>query len=303
VSSSQLNLKFVVRTVLVDGPVSGWRDIDSLGSILRVSAGPYSGLNRMKAGVGSLHMAYVVETQPTQPIYLGSGTNDRDVGDRVADQLQPTSQVYLIHSNDSRFGNFDAQLIEAWLIETAVELGVPLANRFRPFGRDGLARSPDHDQLVVHARILLSMAGFKRFDEAQQVQSSPSMRFPATSNLHDVKVLDPETMVIPEDAVRMQLNYGDMQAEGYTVGKRFYLLPGADYSYLDKKLSTDNLRRRRAIEAREILDPTPGVRDRARLRVGLDCESMAIAGKILSGAHIDTKVWHKQTNLNVGAPT
>jgi hypothetical protein len=101
----------------------------------------------------------------------------------------------------------------------------------------------------------------------------------------------------------MQLNYGDMQAEGYTVGKRFYLLPGADYSYLDKKLSTDNLRRRRAIEAREILDPTPGVRDRARLRVGLDCESMAIAGKILSGAHIDTKVWHKQTNLNVGAPT
>ena len=77
-----------------------------------------------------------------------------------------------------------------------------------------------------------------------------------TSNLHDVKVLDPETMTIPEDAVRMQLNYRNIRAEGY-----------------------------------------------ARLRVGLDCESMAIAGKILSGAHVDTKVWHEQVNLHVGAPT
>ena len=109
--------------------------------------------------------------------------------------------------------------------------------------------------------------------------------------------------MIPEDAVRMQLNYGDIQAEGYTVGKRFHLLPGADYSYVDKKLSADNLRRRRAIEALEILQPTPGVTERARLRVGLDCESMAIAGKILSGAHIDTKVWHEQTSIYVGVPT
>ena len=116
---------------------------------------------------------------------------------------------------------------------------------------------------LVHARILLSIAGFKRFDEAQQVQSSRSRRFPVTSNLHDVKVLDPETMTIPEDAVRMQLNYRNIRAEGYAFGKRFHLLPGADYSYVDKKLSTDNLRRRRAIEAQEILDPRRRPRPRA----------------------------------------
>jgi hypothetical protein len=299
VSLSQLDLKLVTHTVLVDGPVSGWRDVDSLGSILRVSAGPYSSLNRMKAAVSSLHMAYAVDTKP---VYFGSGKKDRDVGDRVAKQLQPTSQVYLIHSSDSRFRSVYAQLIEAWLIETAVELGVPLANRDRPFGRDGLARSPDHDQLVVHARILLSLAGFKQFDEAQQQHSNRSTHFPATSNLHDVKVLDPETMTIPDDAVRMQLNYGDIQAEGYAVGKRFHVLPGADYSYVDKKLSEDNLLRRRAIEARAILNPTAGAPGRARVLVGLDCESMAIAGKILSGAHVGTKVWHEQANLHVGAP-
>ena len=41
----------VARTVLLDGSVSGRRNVDSLGSILRVSAAPYSDLERMKADV------------------------------------------------------------------------------------------------------------------------------------------------------------------------------------------------------------------------------------------------------------
>jgi hypothetical protein len=237
---SQLNPTLVARTVLLDGSVSGLRKIDSLGSILRVSAAPFSELDRMKASVCSPYIAYVIDTPL---VYAGYGRTTRNIGDRVEEQLHPASQVYIIDANDSRFAKYEAAYIEARLIETGAELGVPLANRVRPFGRDGLAISPDHEQLVVHARVLLSVAGFGRFDEAQQTLSDPSNRVPATGSLHDVRVLDPETMTIPSDAVRMQLIWGDIQAEGFTVDDRFYLLPGADYFHADKSGLSEDKRR------------------------------------------------------------
>jgi hypothetical protein len=301
-TASRLNQTPVARTVLLDGSVSGFRKIDSLGSILRVSAAPFSELDRMKASIRSPYIAYVIDTPL---VYAGYGRATRTIGDRIDEQLQPaTSQVYIIDSTDSRFAKYEAAYIEARLIEAGATLGVPLANRVRPFGRDGLAISPDHEQLVAHARILLSVAGFTRFDEAQQTQFDPSARAPATGNLRDVRVLDPEMMTIPSGAVRMQLNCQGLQAGGYIVGDRFQLPPGAEYSYADKSgLSEDNCQRRRTIEAMDILEPVPGVPGRARLLVGLDCKSPAMAGKILSGAHIGNKVWQAQPDLHIGAPT
>jgi hypothetical protein len=152
----------------------------------------------MKADVNSPYIAYVIDTPL---IYTGYGRGTRNIGDRIEKQLQSASQVYIIDSTDSRFARHEASYIEARLIETGAMLGVPLANRVRPFGRDGLAVSPDHEQLVAHARILLSVAGFAQFDEAQQTQSDLSTRLPATGNLHDVQVLDPETMTIPTNAI------------------------------------------------------------------------------------------------------
>jgi hypothetical protein len=301
VTASRLNTTLVARTVLLDGSALGLRKIDSLGSILRVSAAPFSELDRMKADVRSSYIAYVIDTPL---VYAGYGRATRNIGDRIEEQLRPTSQVYIIDANDSRFAKYEAAYIEARLIETGAELGVPLANRVRPFGRDGLAISPDHEQLVMHARILLSVAGFGRFDEAQQTQFDPSTRTPVTGNLRDVQVLYPETMTIPTAAVRMRLICRDIQAEGFTVDDRFYLLPGADYVYADRSgLSEDNCQRRRAIEAMDILEPIPGVPGRARLLVGLDCKSPAMAGKILSGEHIGNKVWQAQPDLDVGAPS
>lgn len=300
-STGQPNLKLVARTVLLDGSILGARNIDSLGSILRVSAAPYSELDRIRASLNSPYIAYVIDTPH---IYTGYGRLNRNIGDRVEQQLQPTSQVYIIYAEDPRFAKSEASYIEARLIETAVAHGVPLANRVRPFGRDGLARSPDLDQLVVHARILLSVAGFGKFDKAPETQSSLSKRLTASGNLHDMLVLDPEKMTIPADALLMQLIHRDFHAEGYAFDGRFHLLPGADYSIAFKTgLSEDNRQRRRAIEALDVLQPVHDVPGRARLPVGLDCRSKAIAGKILSGDHIGNKAWRRRPDLDVGAPS
>jgi hypothetical protein len=300
-NTSLPNPTLVARTVLLGDSASGLRKIYSLGSILRVTAAPFSELDRMKASVRSPYIAYVIDTPL---VYAGYGRATRNIGDRVEKQLQPTSQVYIIHANDSRFAKYEAAYIEARLIEIGSELGVLLANRARPFGRGGLAISPDHEQLVAHARILLSIAGFGRFDNAQQTQSDSSTHISPTGNLHGVRVLDPATMTIATDAVRMRLIHRDIQAECFTVDDRFYLLPGADFFYADKSgLSEDNCQRRRAIEAMDVLEPIPGVPSRARLRVGLDCKSPAMAGKILSGEHLGNKVWQAQPDLSMAVPS
>jgi hypothetical protein len=300
-TGSRLNLTLAARTVFIDGSASGLRNIDSLGSILRVIAGPFSELDRMKAGISSAYIAYVIDTPL---IYIGYGRVLRSIGDRIEEQVQPASQVFIIYADDPRFAKFEASYIEDRLIKIAAELGVPLANRVRPFGRDGIARSPDLEQLVAHAQILLSVAGFRRFEEARQAQSDLPMRAVATGNLNDVNMLDPETMTVPTGAVLMRLAYRSLQAGGWAVGKRFHVLAGADYCYTTRSgLSEDNRQRRSAIEALNILQPMPGIPGRARLLVGLDCKSAAIAGKILSGEHIGTNAWQTLPDLGIGVPS
>jgi hypothetical protein len=297
---TNLRLTLAARAVLFDGSVLGLRNIDSLGSILRVTAGPFSELDRMKAAVRSPCIAYVTDTPL---VYIGFGKVTRDIGDRIGEQIRPGSQVYIIHADDDRFAKLEAAYIEARLLDVGAKLGVLLANRVRPFGRDSLAFSPDLEQLVVLSQMLLSVAGFGRFDEARRTQPDLPLRLSATGNLHDIQLLDPETMTVPTGAVLMRLACRDLQVEGYAVGQRFHVRPGADYCYLSRSgLSEDNLERRSAIEALNILQPVPDVPGRARLSVGLDCKSPAMAGKVLSGEHIGTKAWQPQMDLQAGAP-
>jgi hypothetical protein len=275
------------------------REIVSLGSILQVRAAPFPDLDKMKATINGGFITYVIDASQ---IYTGHGRGNRNVGNRISQEVrQSSSQVYLISSLDPRFDKHTASYVEARLIDIADRLGIPLANMVRPYGRDGLALSPDLEQLVQHAQILLSVAGFRRFEEARQTPSDRPFRVAPTGGLHDLRVLEPEE-AIPSDAALKRLSHRDMQAEGYMVGKRFRVLPGADYCYKSKSgLSTDNLMRRNAIQAMDVLEPLPGVADRARLRVGLDCKSPAIAAKILSGEHIGTRAWQASPGTEAAA--
>jgi len=226
-------------------------------------------------------------------VYTGHGRDTRNIGERIdREARQSNGQVYQLYSLDKRFDKLSASYVEARLIDLMSELAIPLANGVRPFGRDGLTLSPDLEQLVQQAQLLLSVAGFRRFEEARQVQSDRPVRVAATGDLHDLIVLDPETMTVPTDTLRVRLKCPNLQAEGFQVGDRFHVLAGADYCYESKSgLSTDNLARRAAIEALDILERLPGISGRARLRVGLDCKSAAIAGKILSGRHLGNNSW------------
>ena len=294
-SISQPTFKLVTRTVPIDGGIFGLREIDSFGSILQVRAAPFADLDRLMTTAGRLtHVTYVIDAPM---IYTGQGKGTRKIGDRLDPQECKQAQVYVIHSLDPRFDKFAASYVEDRLIDIADELAVPLANRTRPFGRNGLCICPNLEQLVVHAEFLLAAAGFRRFEEARQTTPDRPARLAATADLHDVRIIEPEDMSIPADAVIERLVHRTLNAEGYKVGDgRFVVLPGADYCYETKSgLSDDNRLRRKAIEElgeqRDLLQELPGVTDRCRLRVGLDCKSAPIAAKIVTGEHLDNSAW------------
>ena len=68
-------------------------------------------------------------------------------------------------------------------------------------------------------------------------------------------------------------------------------------------MSADNLLALRVTGGLDILPPLPGVTDRARLPVGLDVKSPAIAAKILSGEHIGNRYWEEIPSSQVGSPS
>lgn len=294
---SSLSSSVTARITLFDRSIIGFREVDSQGSILRVRAAPFVELE--KATINGNFVAYVIDAPR---LYAGHGrVSTRNMGDRIDVEAARASQVYVIYSGDPRFDKLTASYVEARLIDTAAQLAIPLANGIRPFGFDGLTFSPDLEQLVQHADVLLSVAGFRRFEEARQAQSGRPARMTATGDLHDVLVIEPEAMTIPADAKCKRLNCRELRAEGYQIGDRFHVLQGADYCYASKSgLSSHNQLRRQAIEAMDVLEPLPGATDHARLRVGLDCKSAAIAAKILTGEHIGSHAWRAAPCPDVG---
>ena len=280
-----------VGVTMLEGSASGLRQIDSMGSILQVRAGPLSDVNRIKdMGRQFGCIAYAIDATR---LYLGRGDGDRDVGDRVGAEAGDR-QVYLMGSSDPRFDMRIASYIEAQLINYAARLSIPLANIVKPYGRGTLEPCPDLEQLVQQALLLLSVAGLKRFEDAERNQPLRPVAVSATSDLHDVRIVEPEELTIPDDAVRMQLVCRDLQAEGFSIGDRFLVLPGADYSCGTGWLSKENHARRAAIADRNVVAPLPGLVDRSRLTVGLDCPSSAIAAKIVTGKHVGNNAWRKQ---------
>ena len=287
---SQRKLTLVTQTVPFDSDDSGLREVDSFGSILRVRAAKFSDLNRLMSAVS--RQAYVTYLIDAPKIYTGHGKSSRQIGERLDPGEIAQAQVYVISSLDPRYDKRVASYVEARLIDVADEIGVPLANSTRPYGRDGLRICPNQEQLVVHAESLLTAAGFRRFAEARLAGPDRRTRVAVTADLHDVRVIKPDDLAIPATALFKRLVHTKLRAEGYQVGKRVIVMPGADYATITKSgLSHDNRVRREALEKLDIFEELPGVTDRLRLRVALDCKTAPVAASLITGEHLDNSAW------------
>ena len=279
------------RIVHVDGTLNGLRAVDTPRLTLQVRAAPYADRKRMLADAAAEHFTYMIDTP--KGIYTGSGNNTRNIGESRSAELLAQSQVFIISSLDPHWDSGDYLKLENRIVDVADELDIPLLNSVRPLGRNGLRPDPCLAQLVDDAIYLLTVAGLRRFEEARQSNRPRRIRVSATADLNDIRVIPPDEINIPAEAIRMRLAHKGLQAEGYLIGDRLLIMPGADYGRETRSgLSVDNRKRRIALaEKSEIFEDLPGVTDRVKLLFGLDCKTAHVAATVITGYHLRTEAW------------
>ena len=100
---SSLSSSVTARITLFDRSIIGFREVDSLGSILRVRAAPFVELE--KATINGNFVAYVIDAPR---LYAGHGrVSTRNMGDRIDVEAARASQVYVIYSGDPRFDSVE----------------------------------------------------------------------------------------------------------------------------------------------------------------------------------------------------
>jgi hypothetical protein len=275
-----------LRVHLVGGNPEGLRHVDSLASMVTVTAAPLALLNSFTKNVDNQigFMAYVCEGPLS---YIGHGYAERRLGERFskADRCR-IDQAYVVHSADPRFGKDIAEKLEDRLIEIARGHRVPLANDPMVGGLGKAVRSPAIEELLHDVRQKLWTAGCRLFEHRHPAGK------PNAVSCNGIEVVKSEDFEKMEKTQPMRLTCHGMKASAYTVGSKFIVVPGSEFNRVARKgLTKHNLKRRAFVEDAGVLEDIPGVTDRARLRVALAFDSAAVAAKILVGKHVGSKVW------------
>lgn len=275
-----------LRLHLVDGDPEGLRHVDSLASMVTVTAAPLAALKFFAKDIDNRvgFMAYVCEG----PIsYIGHGCSDRRLGEKFSEaDRNRIDQAYAVHSVDPRFSKDIAEKLEDRLIEIARWRRVPLANDPMVGGLGKADRSPAIEELLHDVRQKLWVAGCRLFGHRHTADKPGAVIFDG------VQVVKPEDFEKMEKTQPVLLVYPGMQASACMVGSKFVVAPGSDFKLVAKKgLSRHNLDRRTFIEGAGILESIPGVDDRARLRAALAFGSDSIAAKVVVGKHVTSAFW------------
>ena len=276
-----------LRVRLVDGDPHGLRHVDSLASMLTVTAGPLPVMNAFTKNVDNKigYMDYACEGPLS---YIGHGYAERRLGERLGTQDRDRiEQAYVVHSLDPRFNKDIAEKLEDRLIEIARANLVPLANDPMVGGLGGeAARAPEIEELLRDTRQKLWIAGCRLFEHRHPAGQLNSIV------CDGIEVVEPEELTLMDMTRPVQLNCSGLQARACWVGARLVVMPGADFNKVERKgLTKYNVDRRAFVRNAGVLEDIPGVADRCRLRAALSFDSAAVAAKVIAGKHVGSKVW------------
>ena len=95
----------------------------------------------------------------------------------------------------------------------------------------------------------------------------------------------------PPGTQESELLYGDLWVRGYEHGGRFIVAAGSEIRILSNASVIEKIRRRREQLLQSAVVPIANVADRMRLSVAVAFDSMAIAGKVASGAQLGSDRW------------
>lgn len=279
------------------GGIAGLREVHDDVGRLTVSAFPFSMLKDISPTRASFAACYILADHATA--YIGETGN---AGSRLPRHSAHPSkafarEVYVISGYMSAwFDKTTAIYLQHRLTHSALQAGlVDIIMGTSP----QVLELPNHkraslDHVVEHAERLLFDAGCRVLhsnfasQRRKQEQSETDMAMAGDDN----RPMQIDVMDLPPLGNELELDYCDLWARGYPVRDGFVVTAGSEVRSLVNQSVNPILHTRRGeLAAADALSPIPGIQDRGRLRVAVCFPSAAIAGKVVTGAHVNSGVW------------
>jgi hypothetical protein len=289
------------------GGIAGVREVFDEASRIAVTAFPMTMVKNIVVSKAAVAACYILAGH--ERVYIGESGN---VGRRLSDHATDPSksfarEAYVISGGgNASFDKTAALYLQHRLTRAAEDAGLVQVQKGTSATLLDLPawRCAPLDRIVEDGMRVLYDAGCRAFDSsyaglcpAQKV--APDHIGPAEAVTDDTggEADDSGQMEIgvsatPCGAVEFQLVYGDLWGRGCAANGGFVVMAGSEVrSLINASVNPILHTRRAALEEAGVLADIPGLLDRKRLLVSVWFPSMAIAAKVLAGAHVASSKW------------
>ncbi len=280
------------------GGISGFRHVHNGASRVAVWVFPMTRVADIVLAKAAMCAAYILVDHQTA--YVGE-TNH--FGNRLTRHLgDPTKQfareAFVITGYPEPWSNKDpAVYLQYHLLEITEAAGhVNIANTLSP--QTPVVTDDQRgvlERILGDARVLLYDGGCRalnsNFDSLRRPGSSDPREAGIGSN--DETPMRIDVIASPPLGGELELDYTGLWARGYPAANGgFVVMAGSEVrSVVNPSANPIVTTRRKELTSVEVLTPIPGIQDRLRLRVPVWFPSAAIAAKVVTGAHVNSKVW------------
>jgi len=287
----------------VAGGISGVREVFDNASTVAVSSFPMAQARDLITAKLSVPACYILASHDT--VYFGETNNFyRRLCEHLSDSSKSFArEVFVI--TGPKFDKTTALYLQ-WALDraaekaglVAVQKGVnPRLVHLSDWQRDTL------DRVVADAERLLFDAGFRGIhSNCAGMRPVVKDTDPQEPDAHDItgdncEADDAAPMEIgvvatPHGVPEFELDYVNLWTRGYSPNEGFVVTAGSEIrNQINASVNRIVFTRRDELAEAGVLAAIPGLSDRMRLTVSVGFPSMAIAAKIITGAHVAGTKW------------
>jgi hypothetical protein len=286
--------------------IAGIREVFDEASRIAVTAFPMTMVKNIVIAKASVAACYLLADH--ERVYIGETGN---VGRRLSEHATDPSksfarEAYVISGGgNAAFDKTAALYLQHRLTCAAEAAGLVQVQRGSSATLLDLPawRCAPLDRIVQDGKRVLYDAGCRAFDSSCASQHPTHKALPNSLGMTEADAEErPEAddsgqmeigvAATPHDAMEFQFSYGDVWGRGYAANDGFVVMAGSEVRTLINASVNPILHTRRAaLDEAAVLADIPGILDRKRLLVSVWFPSMAIAAKVLAGAHVASTKW------------
>jgi hypothetical protein len=288
------------------GGIAGVREVFDEASRIAVTAFPMTMVKNIDLAKAAIAACYLLADH--ERVYIGeTGNVGRRLSEHAADPSKSFAcEAYVISGGgNAAFDKTAALYLQHRLTRSAEAAGLVQVQKGSSATLLDLPawRCAPLDRIVADGKRVLYDAGCRAFDSSCASQRPIPKASPNSVGLTDLDAEEhPEAddsgqmeigvVATPHGAMEFQFAYGDVWGRGYAAKEGFIVMAGSEVRTLVNASVNPILHTRRAaLEEAGVLADIPGLHDRKRLLVSVWFPSMAIAAKVLAGAHVASTKW------------